>query len=137
MMDVISVLFWLIRIRDHVNMNFFHKTITSITLTLVREYAGQTALINGKSNKTQRFIFWQIKQMPDYLRYPFFILTFCFSLQIFLLHFKPFHSLPFLTRTRVLNIWRNSRLGVRRDFIRFYETLVIFDTSFSEFGYDA
>ena len=118
-------------------MNFFHKTITSISLTLVSEYAGQTALTNGKSNKTQRFILWQIKHMPDYLRYPFFMLTVCFSLQTFLVHFKPFHLLPFLTRIRVLNIWRNSGLGVRRDFVRFYETLVIFDISFGEFGCDA
>ncbi len=118
-------------------MNFYHKTIISISLTLVSEYAGQTALINGKSNKTQRFILWQIKHMPDYLRHPFFMLTVCFSLQTFLVHFKPFHSLPLLTRTRVLNIWRNSGLGVRRDFVRFYETLVIFDTSFNKFGCDA
>jgi hypothetical protein len=118
-------------------MNLFYKTLTSISLTLISEHAGHSALINGQSNKTQRFILWQINHMPDYLRYPFFMLTVCFGIQTSLVHLKPFHLLPLLARTRIISTWRNSSLSAQRDFVRLYEALVIFDTSFSEFDCEA
>jgi hypothetical protein len=64
--------------------------------------------------------------MPDYLRYPFKCLVLIFGAWPLLLKGRLFHSLSPDQRARQVCAWRNSRLNLCRDFIKFYETFVIF-----------
>ena len=108
------------------------KIVIAICTTIVRDHQGLGALIDGRANKTQLFLQWQIRQMPDYLHAPFFALAICFNLQVLLIYFKPFHLLSHKTRSSILIVWRNSRWGFRRDFVRFFDTLVIYDLASAE-----
>lgn len=113
-------------------MNFINRTVTALCVTLVRQHGNLEALTDGRLGGAVRFIDWQLTQMPDYLHLPFKILTCLFGVWICFFYFRPFHKLDYVTRSRILAVWRNSRIGVRRDFIRFYETLVAYDLAFNE-----
>jgi hypothetical protein len=73
-----------------------------------------------------RFVLDQGERMPDYLRYPFKCLVLIFGAWPLLLKGRLFHSLSSEQRARQVWAWRNSRLNLCRDFIKFYETFVIF-----------
>lgn len=73
-----------------------------------------------------RFVLDQGGRMPDYLCYPFKCLVLVFGTWPLLLKGRLFHGLSLEQRVRQVRAWRNSRLSVRRDFIKFYETFVIF-----------
>jgi hypothetical protein len=73
-----------------------------------------------------RFNLDQCERMPDYLRYPFKCLTLVFGAWPLLLKGRSFHRLSREERARQVRAWRESRLGFRRDFIKFFETFVIF-----------
>src|SRR5271166_2356935 len=74
-----------------------------------------------------RFICQQHRRMPDYLRVPFLLLTLLFDLWPLLRgKSQPFHCLSLAERQRQILAWRCSRLGFRRDFVRFYEGLTVF-----------
>jgi hypothetical protein len=73
-----------------------------------------------------RFVLDQSGRMPDYLYYPFKCLVLVFGAWPLLLKGRLFHGLSLEQRVRQVRAWRDSRLSFRRDFIRFYETFVIF-----------
>jgi hypothetical protein len=64
--------------------------------------------------------------MPDYLRLPFRCLTLLFDAWALPLTGRPFHCASAAQRLRQVRAWRSSRLGFRRDFIKFYESLALF-----------
>ena len=39
---------------------------------------------------------------------------------------RPFHQQPHASRLKQVEAWRSSPIGLFRDFIRFYESLVVF-----------
>ena len=113
-------------------MKFFSITVEALCATLVREHRSLAALGDGRLGRVRRFVEWQMSQMPDYLQLPMKYLTVAFSLWTLMTTGRAFHRLDYLGRTRVLAHWRSSRIGARRDFIRFYETFAIYDLAFSE-----
>ena len=78
------------------------------------------------------FLLDQHRRMPDYLRFPFTCLTLMFDVWPLPRTGHPFHRLSHEQRLQQIRAWRNSALGVRRDFIKFYETFAIF-ASYSEY----
>lgn len=64
--------------------------------------------------------------MPDYLRRPIVLLTYYFNAEPYLFTGRPFHKLPPERQRRCLLAWKQSRLRVKQDFVRFYESLAIF-----------
>jgi hypothetical protein len=72
------------------------------------------------------FLLDQHRRMPDYLRLPFRCLTLLFDAWSLPLTGRPFHRASAAQRSRQLRAWKNSRLGFRRDFIKFYESLALF-----------
>jgi hypothetical protein len=73
-----------------------------------------------------RFVLDQGGRMPDYLCYPFKCLVLVFGAWPLLLKGRLFHKLSPEDRAQQVRSWRNSKLNFRRDFIKFYETFVIF-----------
>jgi hypothetical protein len=73
-----------------------------------------------------RFVVDQGGRMPDFLRYPFKCLVLIFGAWPLLLKGRLFHRLSLEQRAQQVRAWRNSRISFRRDFIKFYETFVIF-----------
>ncbi len=72
------------------------------------------------------FVLKQHARMPDYLRLPLTVLTVVFDAWSIPFSGRLFHRLPRERRWRQVSAWRRSRLGFRRDLVRFYETLAVF-----------
>jgi hypothetical protein len=78
----------------------------------------------------------QHAHMPDYLRFPFKCVVLLFDACGFLHTGRPFHRLSHERRWRVIRTWQRSRLGFRRDFIRFFLTLTVFAWYSELYGQD-
>lgn len=104
----------------------FEATVSALSYSLVRErcLAGQTTPV-FQSNDVTRFIFRQQKRMPDFLHFPFVILTLAFALESVVRYGAFFHRQSPERRWLQILAWKNSRLGFRRDFVRFYESLAV------------
>jgi hypothetical protein len=76
-------------------------------------------------NAVVRFVAGQRARLPDFLRPVLGLLTVLFSVQCAVCHGRLFHRLDHQVRWRHVAAWRQSKLGFRRDFVRFYESLVI------------
>ncbi|MGO8676024.1 MAG: GMC family oxidoreductase N-terminal domain-containing protein [Limisphaerales bacterium] len=76
-------------------------------------------------NDLARFILAQQASLPDYLRTPIRAATLGFDLAGFFRAGKPFHAQPPGKRRSQIEAWKNSRLGVQRDLMRYYESLAI------------
>ena len=113
-------------------MTLIDKTISALCYILVREHSGLSALLDGRLNHCERFIRVQLSNMPDYLHIPFRVLTLILTIFTFFKYGKVFHHLDDVTKHRVLTHWRSSRLGFRRDLIRAYQTLVVFDLAHTQ-----
>ena len=68
----------------------------------------------------------RIELMPKYLSWSLLTLTVMFDLYGLLLVQKRFRHQRHSQRERQINLWKNSPLGPCRDFIRFYEKMIIF-----------
>jgi hypothetical protein len=102
----------------------FQVTVSALTDSLIREHGGPS--FSPLHEQVVRFVLEQHGHMPDYLRLPIMLLTCVFDLVSLLVAGHPFHRLAHDRRRRQLLAWRAARLGVCRDLIRFYETLVVF-----------
>ena len=63
--------------------------------------------------------------MPDYLRMPMRVLTLLFDCTGILRGGRLFRALPLDARQAQLAAWRDSRIGLCRNFVRFYESLFL------------
>lgn len=70
------------------------------------------------------FLLQQMQQMPDYLRFPFRMVTLAYGLHTIAFHGKPFHLLKPEQRDVVIRKWKHSSLSFMSTFIRFFEGLV-------------
>lgn len=76
-------------------------------------------------NQVVQFVLSQYQKMPDYLKFPFLILTLIFDIAGIFNAKKLFHSQPASVRLQQVEAWKNSSLTVFRDLIKFYESLVV------------
>ncbi len=65
------------------------------------------------------------QNLPDYLSLPMRILTWCFGLSSLPGNWCTFHRLDLSRQFAQLQYWRNSKFGVCRNFVRFYESLFL------------
>ncbi len=105
----------------------FEATVSALTDALIREHGGpepdaRQQVVDG----VVRFVLAQHGRMPDHLRLPLVVLTCGFGWLSLLTAGAPFHRLPPDRRRRRVRAWRTARLGVCRDLVRFWETLVVF-----------
>jgi choline dehydrogenase-like flavoprotein len=74
-------------------------------------------------NDLTRFIVQQQAQMPDYLRAAMRAATLGFDLVGLFRAGRLFHSQPPTRRWRQVRAWKHSRVGFKRDLMRYYESL--------------
>jgi hypothetical protein len=70
------------------------------------------------------FLLRQMDQMPDYLRWPFRMVTLVYGMHTILLHGRLFHALTPEQKDRVIRRWKHSKISFMSTFIRFFEGLV-------------
>ena len=61
--------------------------------------------------------------MPDYMRMPIRLLTWLFDWSGFISNGRRFQKLDQAKKLAQIDAWRHSRVGLCRNFIRFYESL--------------
>ncbi|MGH8509366.1 MAG: hypothetical protein ACREVH_11715 [Gammaproteobacteria bacterium] len=106
----------------------FINTVSALCYSMLIEErepaAGEDC--NLSPNAVVNFVLDQHERMPDYLRFPFLLFTIFFDLAGVVHGGTLFHRMEQSDRRRQIEAWRNSRFGLPRDFIRFYESLVVF-----------
>ena len=110
----------------------FGKTISAICTTLVTECSGPAALSDGRLNRTEAFVHAQIRDMPDFLRVALMVLLGVFNLVVLATSWHTFRGLPQFRRQQVLARWRCASLAPMQDFVRLFETLVLYSQLESE-----
>jgi hypothetical protein len=115
----------------------FERTVATLCESIVRERCTIPAEAHeGTRRAVARFLLRTHGSMPDYLRLPLTMLTLTFDYSSLASTGRPFHRLPHERRARQIRAWKNSTFGVRRDLIKFYETLVIFGWYSELYGAD-
>lgn len=105
----------------------FEATVSALTYSIIRARCGDASTIaDERYNRVARFVLARHAGMPDYLRLPFALATVGFGLAAVAFAGRRFHRLPHERRWSVVDRWRALPLGVARDLIRFYESLVVF-----------
>jgi hypothetical protein len=114
----------------------FERAILALGETIAWERSsgddGSAALGKGAAD----FLLSVHRRMPDYLRPPFHILVLLFDVWPLLRKGRLFHQLSIDNRLVELDIWRRSRLEIRRRFVEFYTTLGVFGVYSDLYGRD-
>ncbi len=102
-------------------------TILALTEALVQERCSHRATDPQELTlKAVRFVTDQQTRMPDYLRPPLRGLTILFRASASIRFGRPFHKLSHEKRWRQIRAWKRSPLGFQRDFVKFFETIIVF-----------
>ena len=102
----------------------FRHTVQALTESILQERVGSDA--KEFAGLVSRLIVEQHSRMPDYLRRALSVLTLIFGAWPLLSSGQPFHRLSAARKELQISAWKHSTLGVKRDFIRFYESLTLF-----------
>jgi choline dehydrogenase-like flavoprotein len=104
--------------------SWFHDTVSALVHS-----AAQTRVEPGQPgfqpphNDLTRFVLAQHARMPDYLRGPLLAATLGFDFIGLLRAGRLFHQQPLAMRARQIQAWKGSRIGFKRDLVRYYESL--------------
>ena len=79
-----------------------------------------------RHSELTRFVLAQQGRMPDYLRGLFRLATLFFDFFGLVHAGRPFHTQDQSARWRQIEAWRSAVFPPARDFIRFYESLVLY-----------
>ena len=106
---------------------YLNGTVSALAYTIVREECGLTTATGRERelNRVAEFMAAQRVRMPDLLGFAMMLMTVIFSLQTLLFFGAPFNRLRHEHRWEHILAWRNSRIGPRRDLIRFWESLAV------------
>jgi choline dehydrogenase-like flavoprotein len=102
---------------ETVEHSWLHDVVSAIAYAVAQEQG------TPPFNDITQFILAQQARMPDYLRSPMAGLTLGFDLLGVLRTGHAFHSRAPAAREKQLSAWRESRLSVKRDFVRYYQSL--------------
>ena len=108
-------------------MSLFQKTVSALVATILENRFG--VLPQQKPELCGRvvgFVVAQCGRMPDYLRFPFVVLTCYFGLISIVLTGKPFHGGSLVQRSKQVLRWKTAALGPHKNLIKFYESFAIF-----------
>ena len=105
---------------------FFTNTVSALCYSLI-DYRFKSSPIpqHFPNNSVVNFVIEQQNRMPDYLRFPLFILTLIFDIWGLLRTGLFFHAQSPSVRQQQIQSWKSSPLQICRDLIRFYESLVV------------
>ena len=103
------------------------NTVSAITYSLIREECTEDDPAAGFfHNAVTSFVVEERGRMPTLLRLPMLLLTLAFDARTILTSGRPFHRLPHEQRWPQIERWRDSRLEVCTNFIRFHRGLVLY-----------
>jgi len=105
-------------------MRWFEAVVSAVCYSICREKSAESGLFPAPYNDITRFTLRQFDRMAKYISIPLFVLTLLIDLSAFLFLGGFFHSQTPEVRGKVIRRLRTSSLGVFRDFVRFYESLV-------------
>lgn len=108
-------------------MSLFQETASALVHTILENRFGvlpQPAA--GESGRVVSFVVDQCGRMPDYLRFPFVVLTCYFGLVSIVTTGKPFHKGSSAQRSRQIQRWKKAGFGPYKNLIKFYESFAIF-----------
>lgn len=115
----------------------FQATVSALAEAIIRERCpDRHGSGPGASASVARFLLATHARMPDYLRLPFKVLTLIFGIWSLPFAGATFHRLSHEARARQIRAWKGSALGVRRDLVKFYETLTIYGWYAELYGED-
>jgi len=111
----------------HPGKVWFNDTVSALAYSLAQRFVPGYAdpKFQPPYNDVARFILRQHGRMTDYLRLPMFAATIGFDAAAALSRGKVFHHLDPPERAEIIARWKRARLSVRRDLIRFYESLAV------------
>lgn len=104
----------------------FESTVSALAYSIIREECRVDS--HGREadlNRVVQFVLGQRARMPDLHGLLIMILTVVFAVQALFFYGALFNRLSHEHRWEHILAWRNSRLGPRRDLIRFYESLSV------------
>lgn len=104
----------------------FEHTASSLCYSIIQARCiSSPSLLYFPHNDVVRFVLEQHSRMPDYLQFPILFLTLIFDITGLFLDGSLFHTQPHTVRWNQITAWKNSPISICRDFIRFYESLVV------------
>jgi hypothetical protein len=105
----------------------FDRAVLALSESIIRERCARAEFVDPNVFAiVAGFLRDQHRRMPDYLRLPFMCVTLVFDAWSLPLTGRPFHRASLAQRSRQIRAWKGSRLGFRRDFIKFHEGLAVF-----------
>lgn len=105
---------------------WLHDTASALVYSLAGRHAAPAQPeFQPPYNDLTQFVLRQHGRMTDHLRAPMAVATLGFDVLGLLSSGKLFHRLPPNERLRLLNGWKNSTVGFKRDLVRFYESLTL------------
>jgi len=99
----------------------FNKIISAFVYSLV-----QRKTIN--KNDAVRFVIRQYNRTPDLYRVPIFIITIIFNFYVLAVRGSFFYRLTPEQRFDIIKKCKRSRIGIIRDFIKYYDSIVMLYT---------
>lgn len=103
----------------------FEATVSALGYSIIESRCAPAHDGAFPHNDAVRFVLAQWARMPDWQRLPFACLTLAFDLCGLLRSGARFHRQTPAARAQQMERWRHSRISLCRDFIRFYDSLVI------------
>ena len=107
----------------------FDNTVSALCYSILRDETERVSLADRGAvspNAVVNFVLDQHGRMPDYLRFPLILFTLAFDLAGLGYGGARFHRMAPPARQRQIAAWRNSRVGLARDFVKLYDSLAIF-----------
>jgi hypothetical protein len=105
----------------------FERVVCVLIESIVRERCADS---RSRAHETElavaRFLLEVCGRMPDHARLVLRLLMLVFDAWAIPFTGRPFHKLPHEKRWQQVETWRRSAVAVRRDLIKFYETLAVF-----------
>jgi len=107
--------------KPHANQ-LFQDTVSALAYSLAQPHESTSELAPPHNELTQ-FILTQHAQMPDYLRAPMKLAALGFDTFGVVRGGKRFHLQSPGQRAKQIAAWKNSKIGIQRDLIRYFESL--------------
>jgi len=108
-----------------VNMPMLDKTINAIAEAFVQQLGPPADTAQTQIDHIGKYLSGQVNALPDFLRFPFKVLTVLFDWAPLLKWGRTFHGCPLHLRQRHLIAWKDSALGPLNDLVHFYESLTM------------
>jgi hypothetical protein len=106
--------------------NLLKSTVTAICASVAEQHEPfEHSAFRAPYTDVSEFVWLQLCQMTGYLKIPMIILTLVFSFFGIFRGFRVFPKLSATQRKSQLESWKNSPLSPLRDFVRFYESLIL------------